>query len=54
MTCQMSLKLHLFYSHLDFFGEVNLRNFNKEHGERFHQDIEPTKRRYQGTVVGTV
>ena len=47
MGCRMSLKLHFLCSHLDFFQD-NLGDFSEEHGERFHQDIEPMERRYQG------
>ena len=47
MGCRMSVKLHFLCSHLDFFQE-NLVDFSKEHDERFHQDIEPRKRRYKG------
>ena len=42
----MSVKLHFLYSHLDFFQE-NLGDFSEEHGERFHQDIEPMEKRYK-------
>ena len=45
--CRMSVKLHFLSSHLDFFQE-NLGDFNKKHGERFHQDIEPMERRCKG------
>jgi len=38
MGCNMSLKIHLLESHLDFFPE-NLGEASEEHGERFHQDI---------------
>ena len=38
--CRMSVKLHFLCSRLDFFQE-NLDDFSEEHGERFHQDIEP-------------
>ena len=47
MGCRMSLKLHFLCSHLGFFQD-NLGDFSEEHGERFHQDIEPMERRYQG------
>ena len=47
MGCLMSVKLHFLCSHLDFFQE-NLGDFSEEHGERFHQDIEPMERRYKG------
>ena len=40
MGFRMSVKLHFLCSHLDFFQE-NLGDFSEEHGERFHQDIEP-------------
>ena len=43
----MSLKLHFLCSHLDFFQD-NLGDFSEKHGERFHQDIKPMERRYQG------
>ena len=47
MGCRISVKLHFLCSHLDFFQE-NLGDFSEEHGERFHQDIEPMERRYKG------
>ena len=47
MGCNMSLKIHLLASHLDFFPE-NLGKDSDEHGERFHQDIMSTKKRHQG------
>ena len=43
----MSIKLQFLCSHLDFF-QKNLGDFSKEHGERFHQDIEPMEKRYTG------
>ena len=43
----MSVKLHFLCSHLNFFQE-NLADFSEEHGERFHQDIEPMEKRYKG------
>ena len=43
MGCRMSVKLYFLCSHLDFFQE-NLGNFHEEHGERFHQDIEPMEK----------
>ena len=47
MGCRMSVKLHFLCSHLDFIQE-NLGDFSEEHAERYHQDIEPMKRRYKG------
>jgi len=47
MGCNMSLKIHFLESHLDFFPE-NLGEVTDEHGERFHQDILATEKRYQG------
>jgi hypothetical protein len=38
MGCNMSLKVHFLFSHLDFFPE-NLGADSDEHGERFHQEI---------------
>ena len=43
MGCRMSVKLQFLCSHLDFFQE-NLGNFSEEHGERFHQNIEPMEK----------
>ena len=35
MKINMSLKIHILHSHLDFFPE-NLGAVSDEHGERFH------------------
>ncbi|GBM42516.1 hypothetical protein AVEN_80027-1 [Araneus ventricosus] len=45
--CMMSLKVHFLYSHIDCFPG-NLGAYNKEHGERFHQDVRDIVSRYQG------
>ncbi|ESO05353.1 hypothetical protein HELRODRAFT_171733 [Helobdella robusta] len=45
LKCNMSLKIQFLHSHLDFFpfcGAVS-----DEHGERSHQDISVTEKRYQ-------
>ena len=47
LGCRMSLKLHFLLFHLDFFQD-NLGNVGKEHGERFHQDIQVMEKRNQG------
>lgn len=47
MQCNMSLKIHLLDSHLDFFPDC-LGKFSDEHGERFHQEIAVMESRYQG------
>ncbi|UYV69337.1 hypothetical protein LAZ67_6003267 [Cordylochernes scorpioides] len=47
LGCNMSLKIHLLHSHLDFFP-VNLGAVSHEHGERFYQDISSMEKRYQG------
>lgn len=47
MGCRMSLKVHVLFSHLDFFSS-NLGDVSEEHGERFHQDIAIMEKRYQG------
>ena len=47
LGCHMFLKLHVLHSHLNFFRD-NLGNVSEEHGERFHQDIQVMKKRYQG------
>ncbi|GBM33392.1 hypothetical protein AVEN_169923-1 [Araneus ventricosus] len=36
--CNMSLKLHVLYSNLNFFPQ-NLGAISDEHWERFHQDL---------------
>ena len=43
----MSVKLHFLCSHLDFF-QKNFGGLSEEHGERFHQNIEPMQRQYKG------
>jgi hypothetical protein len=45
--CNMSLILHLLYSHLGFFPE-NTGVISAEHGEKFHHDISQTEKRYSG------
>jgi hypothetical protein len=47
MGCNMSLKLYFLHTHLDFFPK-NMGAFSDEHGERFHQDISQTEKRYNG------
>jgi len=47
LGCNMSIKMHFLYSHLDKFPE-NLGDVSEEQGERFHQDIKEMERRYQG------
>jgi hypothetical protein len=53
MGCNMSLKIHLLDSHLDFFPD-NLGDVSDEHGERFHQDISVMESRYQGRWSATM
>jgi len=38
LGCNMSLKIHMLQSHLDFFPD-NCSMVSDEHGERFHQEI---------------
>ncbi|KAK4873204.1 hypothetical protein RN001_015233 [Aquatica leii] len=47
LSCNMTIKVHYLYSHLDRFPE-NLGEFSKEQGEKFHQDIKTMEDRYQG------
>ena len=42
----LSLKLHIFDSHLDFFSP-NMGAVSKEQGERFHQDIKVMEEQYR-------
>jgi len=48
LGCNMSIKLHFFDSHVDYFPE-KLEDFSEEHGERCHQDMKDIEKRYQGT-----
>ena len=45
LWCNMSLKMHFLFSHLDFFP-LNCGDVSDEHGERFHQDISVMQHRY--------
>lgn len=45
MKVNMSLKIHIMHSHLNFFPE-NLGAVSDEHGERFHQEIAELEKRY--------
>jgi hypothetical protein len=47
LGCNMSLKLHILHSNLDFFPE-KMEAVLDEHGKRFNQDISQTERRYSG------
>ena len=47
LGCNMSVKLHYLYSHLDRFPE-NLGAVSDEQGEWFHQDLKTMEERYQG------
>ena len=47
LGCNMSMKMHFLFSHLDYFPE-NLGFLSEEHGERFHKDVQEFERRYQG------
>jgi hypothetical protein len=47
MGCNMSLKIHLLHSHVDFFPP-NLSIVSDEHGEGLHQDISTLEKRYVG------
>ena len=38
LGCNMSLKIHMLHSHLDFFPD-NCGMVSDEHAERFHQEI---------------
>ena len=47
MGCNMSLKVHVLHSHLDFFAK-NLGHVSDEHGKRFYQDISLMEKRFKG------
>lgn len=46
----MSPKIHLLHSHLDRFP-LNCGAYSDEMGERFHQDLAPFEKRFQGRVI---
>ena len=47
LECNMSLKMHFLFSHLNFFP-LNCGGMSDEHGERFHQDISVMEHRFKG------
>ena len=47
LQCNMSLKMHFLFSHLDFFP-LNCGGVGDENGELFHQDISVMEHRYKG------
>ena len=47
LECNMSLKMHFLFSHLDIFP-LNCGGVSDEHGERFHQDISVMEHMYKG------
>lgn len=47
LGCNMSIKLHFLFSHIDYFPE-NLGAVSEEQGERFHQELKTMEKRYQG------
>jgi hypothetical protein len=46
LGCNISLKIHFFHSHLNFFPE-SCGAVSDEYRERFHQDISSMEKRYQ-------
>ena len=47
LGCNMSIKMHYLFSHMDRFPE-NLGLMSNEQGERFHHEIKEMESRYQG------
>ncbi|ESO09676.1 hypothetical protein HELRODRAFT_184572 [Helobdella robusta] len=47
LGCNMSIKLHYLFSHMDRFHE-NLGSMSDEQGERFHQEMKEMETKYQG------
>jgi hypothetical protein len=43
LGCNMSLKIHMLHSHLDFFPD-NCGRVSDEHGDTFHQEIQRWKK----------
>ena len=46
LGCNMSLKMHFIFSHLDLFP-LNCGDVSDENGERFEQDISVMEQRYK-------
>ena len=53
LGCNMSLKMHFSFLHLDLFP-LNCGDMSDEHGERFHQDISVLEHRYKGKWSATI
>ena len=53
LGCNMSIKMHYLFSHLDWFPE-NLGSMSDEQGERFHQDMKEMETRYQGRLDAVI
>ena len=47
LGCNMSLKMHFLFSHLNIFP-LNCGDVSDEHREHFHQDISLMEHRYKG------
>ena len=47
MGCNMSLKVHVLHTHLDYFWEIVV-DVSDKHGERFHQDFLVMEQRFKG------
>ena len=47
LGCNMSIKMHYLYSHMDRFPK-NLGSLSDKQGERFHQDLREMESCYQG------
>ena len=47
LGCNMSVKMHYLFSHMDLFPE-NLGSMSDKQRERFHQDLKEMETRYQG------
>lgn len=47
LGCNMSIKIHFLFSHLDIFPD-NLGGRSDKQGDQFHQDIKVMEERYLG------
>jgi len=47
LGCNMSLKIHMLHSHMDFFLD-NCSMVSDKHSEHFHQEIATMEKQYQG------
>ena len=53
LGCNMSLKVHILHSNMNYFLE-SCSDVSNGHGERFHKDIMTLECRYEGKWIPTI